>query len=581
MPRITAIYTPIRTFAVTHKIWSLIIALAVLGGGWWLYGVIHPTSTVNRYMVAEVTRSTIVSSISGSGQVSALEQVDIHPKASGDVTAILVQNGQAVSAGQAIAYLDSTNAQNTLRNAQADLASAQLSMQKLKQPADNLSLIQSQNALSQATASLAKSYDDGYNEVASTFADLPGIMTGLKNILYGYDRSLGAPSISNIDYYTNQALMTDARATSFRDDVNTKYAAALAAYNAALDIYKATPRSATTASISTLVNTTYDVTKNIADAAQSANNLIQLYKDAFTSRNFTPVSTSDTHITNLNSYTSQSSTHISTLLNIKTSIITNKQSINEKTASLSKLESGADPLDVQSSDLTIEQRQNAVTQAQSALSDYTIRAPFSGVIANLTLHKGDTVSSGTSAATLITHQQIAELSLNEVDAAKISVGEKATLTFDAIEGLSITGKIAAINPLGTVTQGVVSYSVKIAFDRQDSRVKPGMTVNANIQTAVHQNVITVPLSAIKKQGSQTYVLTFSSAIATSTVQAAGTEGILPETQPERTDVTVGISDDVNTEIVTGLSEGMQIVTRTINTTAAAARTGGGNVMPRL
>ena len=71
--------------------------------------------------------------------------------------------------------------------------------------------------------------------------------------------------------------------------------------------------------------------------------------------------------------------------------------------------------------------------------------------------------------------------MNEVDAAKISVGNKTTLTFDATEDLTLTGKVAQIDTIGTVEQGVVSYKVKIAFDTQDERIKPGMTANASIQ----------------------------------------------------------------------------------------------------
>src|SRR5262249_21360975 len=152
--------------------------------------------------------------------------------------------------------------------------------------------------------------------------------------------------------------------------------------------------------------------------------------------------------------------------------------------------------------LSIQQQQNSLAQAQTALSDYTISAPIAGTIADLNLHVGDTVGSGTSGATLITSDQIADLSLNEVDAAKVQVGQNATLTFDAIPNLSLTGTVSDVSPLGTVSQGVVSYDIKIAFTTQDPRVKAGMTVNADIQTAVHSNILEVPASAIQTSNGQ-------------------------------------------------------------------------------
>ena len=86
--------------------------------------------------------------------------------------------------------------------------------------------------------------------------------------------------------------------------------------------------------------------------------------------------------------------------------------------------------------------------------------------------------------------------------AKVKVGQKVTLTFDAIEDLSITGEVAEIDTLGTVSQGVVNYAVKIVFDTQDERVKSGMSVSAAIITDVKQDVLLVPNAAVKSNDEQ-------------------------------------------------------------------------------
>ena len=95
--------------------------------------------------------------------------------------------------------------------------------------------------------------------------------------------------------------------------------------------------------------------------------------------------------------------------------------------------------------------------------------------------------------------------MNEVDVAKIKVGQKTTLTFDAIDGLSIAGEVIDIDAVGTVTQGVVNYNVKIGFDTQDERIKPGMSVSATIIIEVKQDVLLIPNSAIKSAGEAYYV----------------------------------------------------------------------------
>ena len=117
----------------------------------------------------------------------------------------------------------------------------------------------------------------------------------------------------------------------------------------------------------------------------------------------------------------------------------------------------------------------------------------------------DAASPSTTAVTLITNQDITEIPFNEVDITKIKVGQKATLTFDAIDGLSIVGQVADIDTVGTVTQGVVNYNVKIIFDASGSQVKPGMSVTASGITNVKQDVLTVPNSAVKTSGGISYV----------------------------------------------------------------------------
>ena len=152
-----------------------------------------------------------------------------------------------------------------------------------------------------------------------------------------------------------------------------------------------------------------------------------------------------------------------------------------------------------------------------------------------------------------------------MDVAKIALGEKATLTFDAISDLTITGKVVQIDSLGTVSSGVVNYNVKISFDTGDIRVKPGMSVDAEIITNVKQDILTVPNSAIKTQGNASYVQMFDTALPAPTAGVQGSVSLVP---PRNQTVQIGVSDDTSTEIVSGLNEGDQVVTKTITSTTA-------------
>ena len=229
----------------------------------------------------------------------------------------------------------------------------------------------------------------------------------------------------------------------------------------------------------------------------------------------------------------------------------------------------------QSAQLTVTQRENALQDALDNLADYSVRAPFNGTLAKLDVHRGDPASSATTVATIIANDQVVDISLNEVDAAKVVVGDKATMTFDAIDGLTLTGKVSNIDTVGTVTQGVVNYTATISFDSSDPRVKPGMSTTASIITAIHPDVLIAPSSAVKSNANGSYVQTFD---ITPTKVSATTGGLLSDVAPKQVSVTTGISDDTSTEIVSGVTEGQSIVTKTITptttTTSAPSLIGG-------
>ncbi len=282
---------------------------------------------------------------------------------------------------------------------------------------------------------------------------------------------------------------------------------------------------------------------------------------------------------------------MTSLAAIKNTIVTSIASIPEKQASLQKIQNGADSLDIKSAELSVTKAQNALQDAKDTLADYYIRAPFGGTIAKLNIKAGDPAGSSTVVATLIANEQVVDIPLNEVDVAKVKVGEKATLSFDAIDGLTLTGKVVSIDTVGTVTSGVVNYTVTISFDSTDPRVKPGMSTTASIITQVDQDVLMVPSSAIKNGQNGTYVQTFDTPTSANPSDAntdtapIATKTIISSAAPQQIPVTVGISDDTNTEIISGLTDGQQIIVRSIasqampSTTTAPSLLGGGGIRP--
>ena len=568
----------IFNFFARHKVVSAIIVLALIVGGYYSYKAYADRPQPTRYVLANVAKGSVIATVSGTGQISASNQLDVKAQASGNIVSVSVKQGDTVKTGQLLAVIDNTDALKSVRDAEANLKSAQISLQQLTAPADALTLLQTQDAVTNAenskTAagdSLTKSYSDALNEVSNSFIDFPDVMSGLQSRIFGNDMS---KQQDNLDFMADTAKVYDDKSDIFHDAALADYATARAAYDANFLDYKNVSRTSDPATVENILNETYKTSQLISQAVQSTNNLIQFYEDRLTEHGLTPLPAANTFLSDLNGYIGKINGHLSNLLNYQSTIASDKQAISdadrtiaEKQASLVQLQSGATALQIQSAQLSVTQRQNALSDAQATLADYYVRAPFDGIIATLNANKGDSLSGGGTVATIITKQLSSEITLNEVDAVKVKIGDKATITFDAISGLTITGAVAQMDTLGTVSQGVVSYNVQIVFDTQDGRVRPGMSVTAAIIIDSRQDVLVVPSSAIKTANGASYVLTPDETV---TDIGDSRTGVILGKPPVQTSVVTGLSDSTNTEITSGLTENQVIVVKTVAPSASSA-----------
>jgi len=562
-----------------RKFTSGIALLLIAGIGYWGFGNLFSQNGAVRYASAQVQKGTLIVSISGSGQVSASNQLDVKPKASGEITAMYVKAGQEVRAGATLAAIDAADAQRAVRDAETALETAKLELDKALEPLDELTLLQAENSLTQAKNSkqkaednIKKAYEDGFNTVSGAFLELPGVMTGLDDVFF--DEGDFESYQWNIDWYLNQVSLDNRdKATRYRDDVTATYNKARTAYTKNFDDYKAASRTSDNQTIEALIAKTYETTKLIAEAVKVSNNYIDFVQDDMEKYDRNIPSLLSTHQSKINSYTGTMNSNLSSLLSLQSTIkdlreasIDVDTTIKERELSLAKTKEGPDDLDIRAKKITIQQKEDALMTAKQALADHYVRAPFAGVIAKVSVKKGDSASAGTAIATLVTKQKIAEVSLNEIDVAQIKVGQKATLTFDAIPNLTISGQVAEVDAVGTVSQGVVTYIVKIGFDTQDDRIKTAMSVSAAIVTEAKPDVLLVPNSALKSQGGMSYVeIPDESDMSVATANVSNAVFQNPTRQQQ---IEVGTANDEFTEILSGLNEGDLVVTRTIQPTAA-------------
>lgn len=569
-------FTKIFKQIFRNKFIAGIVLLLIIGGGYFGYKALKGNKNEVRYVLATVEKGTITTSVSGSGQVSVSNQVGIKAKTSGDIIYVGAKKGQEVNSGTLLTQIDSTDAQKTVKDAETSLETAKLELDELLKPVDELTLLQAENSLIQlkeskqkAEDNLVKAYEDGFNTVVNVFFDLPVIITGINDILYSSTINKGQ---NNIDAYADMVRSINEKIDYYKNEVAGSYQLARTAYDKNFLNYKAVSRYSDNTVVEALVDETYETAKKNSEANRNADNFISSIKDTLTQQKMIIPTILSTHQSSIIAYTTKTNSILSSLLSIKTTIKSNREtiasaqrSIEEKELSIAKLKAGASDLSIRAKKIAIQQKEDALSDAQQKLTDYFIRAPFVGVVAEFDVKKGDSISANAAIATIITKQRIAEITLNEVDVAKVKVDQRAILTFDAVSDLTITGVVAEIDTLGTVSQGVVSYTVKITFDTQDERVKPGMSISANIITDVKTDVLIVSNSAVKSSDNSSYVemLDDSSSID----QGKSSSGITPGSSPRQVRVQIGLSNDSSTEIVSGLKEGDQIIIQTISPSA--------------
>jgi HlyD family secretion protein len=230
------------------------------------------------------------------------------------------------------------------------------------------------------------------------------------------------------------------------------------------------------------------------------------------------------------------------------------RNISDAENSLNDIKDGPKQSEITSKQLTLKQKQDAY-------NDHFIRAPFDGVIGKMSVNVGDDISSGSSLVTVISKNNYVSITLNEVDISRVKIGQKATITLDAIDNKTFDGEVSEVDLVGTVSQGVVSYGIKVSVDSSDSDIKPGMSATANIVYGGKTSVLVLHNNAVKSQGKSKYVEIVKDNISDQTAFRTGT---VLNNPPVKQVVETGESNDSITEIISGLNDGDIVVSQTIS-----------------
>lgn len=178
------------------------------------------------------------------------------------------------------------------------------------------------------------------------------------------------------------------------------------------------------------------------------------------------------------------------------------QQLNKAVTTLYQLERSPDPNNLAAA-------QAKVQSAQAEVNSLTLTAPFSGEVTSVGYLPGDSVNQSTPAIVLVDRSKLyVDLQIDESHVVELNVGDKATITLEAIPNLALTGSVSYINPVGSSNQGVVYYDVRVVLDQADPTILMGATADVTIQAGQPQTVLTVPVSAVGSdtQGEYVYVI---------------------------------------------------------------------------
>ena len=199
----------------------------------------------------------------------------------------------------------------------------------------------------------------------------------------------------------------------------------------------------------------------------------------------------------------------------------------------------------------IERSKLSIQNVEDQISDLVEESlsHVAGTVIELNVENGSIVNSQTNIMKIADlNNLIVNANISEYDAPLLRIGQKVTITTDAIPDALYNGEITYISPVANVTGSYsgseTTVSIEISIKNPDGILKPGYSVDMEILVTDEKNINLISLSAVQKnnQTNRYYVYTVDE------------NNII-----HMSDIEMGAVDDMNTQILSGLSEGDLIV----------------------
>ena len=486
------------------------VALVVVAGVAWQ--LLSPSQSAaaadTSYTTAEVTRMDVSSSITGSGTLEAADSYSVSTLLEGTILTADFEEGDQVEEGTVLYTIDSSDAANSLEQAEISLNQAQRS----------------------------------YSNQLESQEDLT-ITAPVTGQVYSIDVEVGDEVAAGETVATVRDSQTMSLEVSFPADAAAFYVG----------------QSATVTLDSTFETLSGVISKiSGTDTVLTGNVIVRSV--TIDVSNPGGLSTSQTASAAVDSATSTSS---GTFTYKEEETVTAEVSGEVAAIRVSEgdqVSTGQTLIVLTSDDLDdqIQSAQDSLRNAEISyenqteqLEDYTITAPITGTIVDKNYNAGETSESNQVLCTIYDLSYLTmTLSVDELDIANIAVGQSVTIVADAVEDTTYTGVVTKVSVAGTSSGSATTYPVTIRIDETDGLL-PGMSVDATIELASAENVLAIPSAALNR-GNTVLVTADSPSAVNGTLVESTTEGGEDYYSVE---VTIGVNGDDYIEVTSGLQEG--------------------------
>ncbi|MFA4872968.1 MAG: efflux RND transporter periplasmic adaptor subunit [Patescibacteria group bacterium] len=548
------------------------------------------------YLTEKASRDSLAQTVSASGKVKSSTDVLLSFSQSGRVASIKVKEGDRVEEGQLLLALDPSEAEARVDESLASVAAARADYDKLmagaslterylasvaeKNTRNNLAqarirteadIAKAAQALEEARTAVSASETNLQEDLAAKLTDAKtaadtaekktqGAMNTLEEI---YDSGNDFNSYFTIN--NTEAKENAKSAKSAADSAWSRFSSSLSLFRNApteVAVHQWFPRLIEDLSIMRISVSKTSLALNDATVSSSAPKTLTTYRadiaSAWTDLNASIADLNDADIdlttARLNGEAAlklkkaAASTAEETLQVTKAQAQTTLTQAEGdlRTAEAQNQKTIAPPTKEESALLIarLGEAQASLATTQDALEKTTMKSPLKGIITNVEVKVGETVSPAVTVIRLLTENAL-EISVQtpESDIPKLQMNDKADITLDAFGSATVfAGKIRFINPAETIIEGVVYYEVTVAFDNAVPEIKPGMSADVIMHTDERNNVLTVPLRAVKEKDGINFV------------------EILNGASLEQREVSLGLrGDGGRVEIASGLKEGELVI----------------------